>query len=61
MAVTNAVKKWPSHSVFLILTLLSATNAVPVRRRKEGSTSILECFHWEGEGRYISFTGLFVL
>lgn len=35
--------------VFLILTLPSGTNVVPVRRRrKEGSSSVLECFHWEG-------------
>lgn len=61
--------EWLSHCkkvvfedcVFLILTLLSAANVVPVRRRKEGSRSALQCFHWEEGGGYISFIGLFVL
>lgn len=38
--------------MFLILTLFGATNVVPVRRRKEGSSAVLECFHWEGGRTY---------
>ena len=39
--------------MFLILTLLGASNVDPGRRRrKEGSSSVLECFHW-GEGEAI--------
>lgn len=33
--------------MFLILTPLSATNVVPVRRRKEGSSPVFQCFHWK--------------
>lgn len=48
--------------MFLILTLFGAPDVVPVRRRrKEGSSPDLECFHWGREGGYISFIGLFVL